>query len=382
MTRSPWIDDELVLLQEQVVRFAERELKPHLARWDAQGCVDREAWRAAGEAGLLCASIPETYGGGGGTRAHEAAISLALIRSGAGGGFAIGNDVSSGIVAHYILAYGDEDQRRRWLPRMARGELIGAVAMTEPGAGSDLQGVRTSARRVGDEYVISGQKTFISNGQNADLVVVVAKTDPNLGAKGISLIVVEAGAAGFSRGRTLEKLGLHAQDTAELFFDNARTPASNLLGGQEGRGFAQLMEQLAWERLNVALNATAMMERAVEITLAYVRDRKVFGQNLFAFQNTQFKLAECATNASVARTFVDALMRDLLAGAPDAVASAKAKYWTTDVLGRVADECQQLHGGYGYMAEYEIGRLWADARVMRIYGGANEIMKAIVARAL
>ncbi|MDX2275474.1 MAG: acyl-CoA dehydrogenase family protein [Hyphomonadaceae bacterium] len=382
MARSAWIDDELALLQEQVARFAERELRPHAERWEQQRVVDRDAWRAAGRAGILCASIPEEYGGGGGNQAHEAIIAQELIRAGVGGGFGIGNGVSSGIVAHYILAYGTEAQKQRWLPRLATGEFIGAVAMTEPGAGSDLQSVRTTARRDDNEYVINGQKTFITNGQNCDLVVVVAKTDPTLGAKGISLIVVEtADCVGFQRGKNLNKVGMHAQDTSELFFTDARVPKDNLLG-VEGRGFIQLMEQLAWERLILALNATVMMERAVEITTAYVRDRTAFGQPLLAFQNTQFKLAEAKTKAVIARTFVDDLMVKILRGEADPVTAAMAKFWTSDTLGEVVDECVQLHGGYGYMAEYEIGRLWADARVMRIYGGANEIMKSIVARAL
>ncbi|GIK50955.1 MAG: acyl-CoA dehydrogenase [Alphaproteobacteria bacterium] len=377
-----WIDEELALLKEQVARFAEREMAPHAERWERERRVDRDAWSAAGRAGILCASIPEQYGGGGGNQAHEAIIAEELIRAGVGGGFGIGNGVSSGIVAHYILAYGDEAQKQRWLPAMARGELIGAVAMTEPGAGSDLQSIRTTAKREADAFVINGQKTFITNGQNCDLVVVVAKTDPTQGAKGISLIVVEtAHCSGFERGKNLQKVGMHAQDTSELFFTDARVPAENLLGA-EGRGFIQLMEQLAWERLILALNATVMMERAVEITTAYVRDRTAFGQPLMGFQNTQFKLAECKTKAVVARALVDELMVKLLAGERDAVKAAMAKLWTSDTLGEVVDECVQLHGGYGYMAEYEIGRLWADARVMRIYGGANEIMKSIIARAL
>lgn len=382
LARSAWIDEELALLRAQVTRFAERELAPHAARWEKARCVDRDAWLAAGRAGILCASIPEAYGGGGGTKAHEAVIAEALIQAGVGGGFGIGNSVSSGIVAHYILAYGNEAQKRRWLPPMARGELIGAIGMTEPSAGSDLKSIRTTARRDGEAYVIDGQKTFISNGQNCDLIVLVAKTDPKLGAKGVSLIVVEtASCVGFRRGKNLDKVGLHAQDTSELFFTDARVPAENLLG-VEGQGFAQLMEQLAWERLIVALDATVMMERAVAITTAYVRDRAAFGQTLMAFQNTQFKLAECKTKAVIARTFVDDLMTKILAGDGDPVTAAMAKFWTTEALGEVADTCVQLHGGYGYMAEYEIGRLWADARVMRIYGGANEIMKSIVARAL
>jgi len=382
-SRSPWIDDELALLQDHVARFVAREFVPHAERWRQDRQVDRAAWLKAGEAGLLCASIPEAYGGGGGTLAHEAVIHQELTRAGLGGGFGAGNSVSSAIVAHYILTYGTEDQKQRWLPRMARGELIGAIAMTEPDAGSDLQGVRTTARPADGGYRLNGQKTFISNGQTADLIVVVARTGDEPGAKGLSLVTVEvADAGGFRRGRKLEKLGMHAQDTSELFFDDVFVPAANLIGETPGRGFGQLMHQLAWERMIIALDATVNMERAVKLTVDYVRERKMFGKALIQFQNTEFVLADAKTEATVARTLVDALMVRLLAGELDAATAAMAKLWTTETQCKVIDACQQLFGGYGYMAEYPITQLYADARVSRVYGGASEVMKLIIARTL
>lgn len=380
--RSPWIDDELAMLQDHVALFLTREFAPHVARWEHEKQVDRNAWRKAGAAGILCASIPEAYGGGGGTRAHEAVIHQELSRAGMGSGFGVCNSISSAIVGHYILAYGTEEQKLRWLPDMAKGLRIGAIAMTEPGAGSDLQNIRARARRVDDGWRLSGQKVFISNGQSADLIVVVARTGDEPGAKGISLLVVDtADAEGFRRGRNLEKLGMHAQDTSELFFDDVFVPEANLLG-VEGAGFGQLMHQLAWERMIIALDAVVNMERAVALTTDYVRERNAFGKALFDFQNTQFVLAEAATQATVARIFVDELMVRLLAGDLDAATAAKAKYWTTDSQCKVIDACQQLFGGYGYMTEYPIARLFADARASRVYGGANEIMKLIIARTL
>jgi acyl-CoA dehydrogenase len=375
--------EELSILREQVRRFLEREFVPHRERWERNGVVDREAWRQAGAAGLLCAGIPETYGGGGGTFAHEVVISEEIGRAGLAGGFGAGNGVHSSIVAHYVLAYGTEEQKRRWLPRMATGELIGAIAMTEPGTGSDLQSIRTTALRDGGHYVISGQKTFISNGQNADLIFVVAKTDPAAGAKGVSIVAVEtAEAKGFRRGRNLEKLGMHAQDTSELFFDDVRAPVANLLGEDEGRGFTQLMVQLAWERLSCAFGAVVAMEQAVEMTSQYVRERQAFGHPIMSFQNTQFKLAEAKTKAVIGRSFVDGLMVQLLAGILDPTTAAMAKWWCTQSQCEVVDECLQLHGGYGYMTEYPIARLYADARVQKIYAGSNEVMKMLIARAL
>lgn len=378
--RAPWIDDELEMLGEHVARFLNNVFVPQIARWDSEGRVDRQSWLKAGEQGILCAGIPAEYGGGGGNRAHEAVIIQEIARVGLGGSFGVGNSIHSAIVAHYILAYGSEEQKRRWLPAMARGERIGAIAMTEPGAGSDLQNIRTRAKTVQGGWLLNGQKTFISNGQNADLVVVVARTG-DAGAKGISLLVVDGDAEGFRRGRNLEKIGMHGQDTSELYFDDVFVSADNVLGAP-GQGFAQLMHQLAWERMVIALDAVVNMERAVALTTDYVRQRGAFGKPLMDFQNTQFVLADCATQATVGRAFVDTLMVRLLDGALDAVTAAKAKLWTTETQCKVIDACQQLFGGYGYMAEYPIARLFADARVSRVYGGASEIMKLIIARAL
>jgi acyl-CoA dehydrogenase len=383
MPQSPWISDDLLVLQEQTARLLARKFVPQIEAWDAAGIVDRQAWRDAGDAGILCASIPEAYGGGGGTLAHEAVVAQELVRAGLGGGFGAGIGVHSAIVARYILIHGTEEQRLRWLPPMAAGELIGAVAMTEPGTGSDLQGITTVARKVEGGYRVSGQKTYISNGQNCGMVITVCKTDTAAGARGISLLVVETdGAEGFVRGRNLNKIGMPAQDTSELFFDDVFVPDANLLGGEEGRGFSQLMNELPWERLSTALGAVINMERAVALTVQFVKDRKVFGKPLFEFQNTQFKLAECQTQAVMARAFVDTLMVRLLNGDLDAATAAMAKWWCTDAQCRIIDECLQLHGGAGYMMEYEIARLWADTRVSRIYAGTNEIMKLIIARSL
>lgn len=382
MSASPWIDDELVLLGEQVARFLEREFAPKAASWEARGSIDPESWQRAAEAGLLCAGIPEAYGGGGGTRAHEAVIHQEVSRAGLGGSFGIANSISSSIVAHYILAYGSEAQKRRWLPAMARGERIAAIAMTEPGAGSDLQAVRTSGRRVEGGFRLNGQKTFISNGQTANLIAVVARTEEMPGARGLSILMLETEQAeGFTRGRKLDKIGLHAQDTSELAFDDVFVPAENLLG-RAGGGFEQLMHQLAWERLIIALDAVVGIERALDLTIAYVRERTAFGKPLIEQQNTQFVLADCKAQAIAARCLLDSLMVRLLADGLDPATAAAAKLWTTEAQCKVVDACLQLFGGYGYMTDYPIARLYADARVARIYGGASEIMKLIVARAL
>jgi acyl-CoA dehydrogenase len=378
---SPWIDEELSILQDATARFIERNLLPQAEAWLAEGKVSRDAWRQCGEAGLLCVSVPEAYGGGGGNLAHEAIVHQEFSRAGLGGSIGVGNSVSSAIVAHYILEYGSEAQKERWLPGMARGERIAALAMTEPGTGSDLRGIRTKAEPCDGGYRLNGQKTFITNGQNADLVVVAARSGTS-GSEGISLLVVETeGAQGFRRGRNLEKIGMHGQDTSELFFDDVFVPEAHLLG-EVGSGFLYLVRQLAWERLLIALDAVVNTERAVGITTAYVRERRAFGSELIQFQNTQFVLAECATLATVGRTFVDELVARLLRGELDADTAAMAKLWATETQCKVIDQCLQLFGGYGYMAEYPIARLYADARVSRIYGGTSEIMKVIISRAL
>jgi acyl-CoA dehydrogenase len=378
--RSTWMDDDLDQLRQLARTFVDKELTPNQERWAAQKHVDRDLWTKAGDVGLLCLSIPEEYGGGGGTFAHEAVLLEEQARA---GDSAWGNSVHSGIVAHYIYAYGTEEQRHRWLPKLASGEYVGAIAMSEPGAGSDLQGIKTKAVKSQDEYVITGSKTFITNGSQADLVIVVAKTDPAEGATGISLLVVEtAQAPGFRRGRVLDKIGLKGQDTAELFFDDVRVPAANLLGEAEGQGFIQLMNQLPQERLIIAVASIAGLEAAIDLTLDYVKDRTAFGRELIKFQNTRFTLAECATEAAVTRSFVDDCIRWHLDGELDVPTAAMAKWWASERLCRVVDECVQLFGGYGYMTEYPIARAWADARVQKIYGGTNEIMKEIIARSL
>ncbi|MBW8719800.1 MAG: acyl-CoA dehydrogenase family protein [Variovorax paradoxus] len=376
----PWMNEELEMLRDSARRFFERECVPHEPRWRAQHHADRDIWTKAGAAGLLCASIPEEYGGGGGSFLHEAVICEEQMRAMAQG---FSNNVHSGIVAHYLLAYGTEAQKRRWLPRMASGELVTAIAMTEPGAGTDLQRIKTQARRDGCHWRINGSKTFITNGMHAGLVCVAAKTDAAAGGKGISLLMVETeGTPGFRRGPLLDKMGQKTLDTTELFFDDVRVPADHLLGGEEGRGFAQLMQQLPRERLLIAVGAVATMQRAIGDTLGYVRDRQVFGEPLLKMQNTRFKLAECETQAQVARAFVDDCIARLMQGELDVPTAAMAKWWTTDACCRIVDECLQLHGGYGFMNEYPIARLYADVRVGRIYGGANEVMKEIIARAM
>jgi acyl-CoA dehydrogenase len=340
----------------------------------------REVWTKTGAAGLLCASMPEEYGGAGGTFAHEAVINRELSLAGFD---TSGAPLHSGIVAPYILHYGTEEQKRRWLPKLASGEMVGAIAMSEPGTGSDLQGVRTTAKRSGNGYVLNGSKTFITNGQHADLIVVVAKTDPTQGAKGVSLMVVEtADAPGFRRGRKLKKLGMDSADTSELFFEDVRLPAESLLGTEEGQGFYQLMRDLPQERLIVCTQAVAMMERALALTIDYVKQRQAFGKKIIDFQNTQFVLAECKSEVTIAKVFLDHCIERHLKGELDTVTASMAKYWHTDLLGMVADRCLQLFGGYGYMDEYPISRIYRDARVMRIFAGTNEIMKLLIARSL
>ena len=366
------------LFRDQVRKFCEREIAPNHAKWEEDGIVSRDAWLKAGAAGLLCATMPAEYGGAGADRFYSAIIMEELARIGASGpGFSLHSD----IVAPYILNYGSEEQKQTWLPKMARGEVIGAIAMTEPGTGSDLQGVKTTAVRDGNHLVINGQKTFITNGQNADLVIVVAKTDPKQGAKGISLVLVEAGREGFTKGRNLEKLGLKAQDTSELFFSDVRVPMTNLLG-QEGQGFVMLMQELAWERLQVAIGAIANAEAVLDWTVEYTKSRKAFGKSIAEFQNTRFKLAEVKTQVQVGRVFVDRCIELVVQRELDVTTAAMAKYWCSDLQCKIIDECLQFFGGYGYMWEFPIARAYADARVQRIYAGTNEIMKELISRSL
>jgi acyl-CoA dehydrogenase len=374
-------EEDLNIFEDAVGRFFEEHAPPEAAaRWREQGVVDRALWTKAGEAGLLGLAIPEEYGGPGGDYRHEVILVEQLVKKGVDG---FGISLHNAIVAPYILHYGTEEQKRRWLPKICSGELVTAIAMTEPGAGSDLQGVKTTARLDGNQYVVNGQKTFITNGQTANLIVVVAKTDPAQGARGTSLVVIETDdAPGFERGRNLHKLGMSAQDTSELFFNDVRIPTANLLGEGEGMGFFQLMGQLPQERLNIAVQGMAVIEAALELTVDYVKQRTAFGRKLIDFQNTQFKLAECKTEATVARVFVNHCIEQHLGGKLDAATASMAKYWVSDLENKIVDECLQLFGGYGYMDEYPISRMYRDSRVQRIYGGTNEIMKLLIARTL
>lgn len=378
--RSPWMTEELDVFRKSVRQFLQQEFVPHDERWRAQHHVDRDAWRKAGEMGLLLTDVAEDLGGGGGTFAYECVVDEELIRAGI---TSFGHVIQS-IVAHYLVAYGSDGQKRAWLPAMASGEVVAALAMTEPGAGSDVQGIRTTAIRHGDHYVINGSKTFITNGYHADLVCLAAKTDPRVrGSKGTSLLMVDTrGLAGYRVGRTLEKLGQHGQDTCELFFDEVKVPVTSLLGPEEGRGFAQMMDQLPYERTFIAVSAVASMERAVEITAAHARERKLFGGTLMQLQHPRFTLAECQTETRIGRVFLDHCIERVIDGTLDSATASMAKWWCTDKQFEVADRCLQLFGGYGYTTEYEIARIWADSRVQRIYGGANEVMKELVARSL
>jgi len=375
---STWMTEEHRMLQDSARRFFTERWVPQAGAWREAGIMPRQTWNECGAQGLLCLSTPEAWGGAGGDFGHEAVVIMEAARAGLGGW---GGGLHSAIVAPYLFHCGTEDQKQRFLPRMVTGELATAIAMTEPGTGSDLQAVRTFARRDGDHYVINGAKTFITNGQHANLIIVVAKTEREAGAKGVSLFLVETDQSpGFRRGRKLDKVGLKSQDTSELFFDDVRVPAANLLGGKEGQGFIQLMEQLPQERLIIALQGVAAMERALEETLAYVKQRKAFGKSVWDFQNTKFKLAEVQATVLAARAFVDACMTAHLKGELDAARAALAKAWVSEQQGRVMDECLQLFGGYGYMMEYPIAELYVDARVQRIYGGTNEIMKELASR--
>ncbi|AOV05543.1 acyl-CoA dehydrogenase family protein [Delftia tsuruhatensis] len=378
LTRS-WSTPELESLRATAVRFLETEMQPQDEAARQRGNVGHAIWRRAGELGLLCTDIPEDYGGGGGDFRHEAVIHEEMARRALSG---MSNSVHS-IVAHYLLNHGTEAQKRKYLPAMARGELVGAIAMTEPGAGSDLQGVRTRAELRDGRYRINGSKTFITNGLLAGLILVVCKTDPAQGARGTSILIVETrDCAGFRVGRVLDKMGMKAQDTSELFFDDVTVPQDALLGGREGQGFYQLMGDLPYERLIIGLAALACMEGAYEATLAYVRERRAFGQAIADMQNTRFKLAEVATTLTVGRAFIDRCVEQLVAGTLDTATASMAKLWGSEAQGRVLDELVQLHGGYGYMNEYMVTRMYTDARVQRIYGGTSEIMKEVISRAL
>jgi acyl-CoA dehydrogenase len=374
-----WADTDLDGYRDAVARFADAEMVSHEDAWRKRGHVGHEIWRQAGALGYLCTDIPEQYGGAGGDFRHEAVIHEEFARRGLSG---MATGVHS-IVAHYFLNHGTEEQKRHYLPRMARGEVVGAIAMTEPGAGSDLQGVRTRARREGEHYVIDGSKTFITNGFLAGVVLVVCKTDPAQGARGTSILIVDTEACdGYRVGRVLDKVGMKSQDTSELFFDGVRVPVAQLLGGREGQGFFQLMGDLPYERLIIGVAAVACMEGAFDATLAYVRERQAFGKPVAEFQNTKFKLADVATQIAVGRAFIDDCIERLLKGQLDTATASMAKLWASEAQGRVLDELVQLHGGYGYMNEYLVARMWADARVQRIYGGTNEIMREVISRAL
>jgi acyl-CoA dehydrogenase len=373
------MDTDLDDFRDLARTFCEKEIKPNVETYIANKQVDRDLWNRAGEVGLLCLSIPEEYGGGGGSFAHEAILIEEQARV---GDSSWGVSLHNGIVAHYILGYGTEAQKHEWLPKMASGEVVGAIAMTEPGTGSDLQNVRTKAIREGDEYVVNGAKTFITNGAQADVVVTVVKTNPEEAAAGISLVIVPTDTPGFSRGRVLDKIGMKGQDTSELFYEDVRIPATNLLGSEEGQGFVQLMEQLPQERLIVAVSNVAAMELCFEETMRYVHDRHAFNRPIWGFQNTKFKMAEIATEARVARSFVDECIGLHLDKQLDIPTVAMAKLWCSERAQKVADMCLQLHGGYGYMNEYPIARAWADLRVSQIYAGTSEIMKEIIARSL
>jgi acyl-CoA dehydrogenase len=373
-------DEEHALMRESVRRFAASKIEPHFQEWEKAGIIDRSLWPAAGRAGLLCPQVPEQYGGIGGDFRHNAVVIEELAYSGFAGpatDFSVHSDVCCG----YLISYGTEEQKKKWLPGMVSGETVCAIAMTEPGTGSDLQGIRTRAVRDGDDYLISGQKTFISNGQTCDLVIAVTRTNPEGGSRGMSLILVETDRPGFRRGRNLDKLGHLSSDTSELFFDQVRVPGSNLLGS-EGGAMAALMSELPQERLTIALHSIASAQKAFDITKTYVQERKAFGQTIGSFQNTRFKLSDLKADLSVGWAYVDQCLGQHVRGELTTYAASTAKLWVTEMHGRLVDRCLQFFGGYGFMREYEICRLFADARVLRIYGGTSEIMRELISRSL
>ncbi len=374
---SNWMTEEHSMVYDSALKmFKSWEDKDE--EWGENGMIDREAWNEAGEMGFLCASMPEEYGGGGGDFGHEAAILLAQAQANQAG---FGGMVHSGIVAPYILKHGTEDQKKAWLPKLATGESVGAIAMTEPTTGSDLQAIKTYAVKDGNDYIINGSKTFITNGQHANLIVLACKTDREKGAQGVSLIVVETDALeGFSRGRNLKKIGLSAQDTSELFFSNVRVPQKNVLGGMEGLGFIQMMQELPQERLIIALSGCGAIKLALELTLEYVKEREAFGRSIWKFQNTRFKLAEVQADYLAVKALCDSAVEAMIEGKLTAPQASLIKYWVTEKQCKTMDECLQLFGGYGYMSEYPIARMYADARVQKIYGGTNEIMKELASR--
>jgi alkylation response protein AidB-like acyl-CoA dehydrogenase len=368
--------DDHNLFRDQVRRFVDREIEPHLAQWEHDGIVPQSVWRKAGAEGLLCVTVPEVYGGAGGDYGHSAVLIEELARANA---TAVGFTTHSEIVANYILAYGTDAQKQQWLPEMARGELIAVIAMSEPGIGSDLRSMRTRAERDGDDYLVTGQKTFITNGGNAGLAVTAAKLDP--ASKELTLICIEADRPGFRKGRLLEKIGLKGQDTSELFFDNVRVPTANRLGA-ENEGFRYLSHQLAWERLIIAIRAAQSIDTLLEETIAYTKERHAFGKPIFDYQNTRFKLADAKAQLTMLRAFVDQCLAQIIRGELTPETAAMAKLVGSEMQGRLLDEFLQLHGGYGFMSEYKVSRAWVDARVARIYGGTSEIMKQIISRSL
>lgn len=370
--------EEHQLFRDNLKRFLAREVLPYHSQWEDRGYVDREIWRRAGFEGFLCPTVPETYGGSGADQLFSIAVIEEIAIAGASG---LGWSLHSDVVAPYIMRYGTEAQKNRYLPNMVSGKVVGAIAMTEPGAGSDLKEILTTAKKDGDEYVVNGSKTFITNGHHCDMTILAVKTDPHEGAKGISLLLIDATLPGFSRGKLLKKSGMSALDTTELFFDDMRVPVTNLLG-HEGQGFAMLMEQLPWERLQAALFSVAAAEIALSETIGYTRERRAFGQELLTFQNTRFTLSELKTEVQIGRVFVDKCVELLLQGKLDATEASMAKYWATNLRFKVTDACVQMHGGYGYMQDYSIARAWADAGIYRLAGGSNEIMKEVIGRSL